>query len=302
MPCFYPIKAWRSKELTAHGKRGLVFKEEKGLPLSQLKIPCGRCIGCRLERSRQWAVRCMHEAKSWEKNCFVTLTYNDDQVPQGNTLVRNDLQTFMRDLRYRYKPKKIRFYACGEYGDQTSRPHYHLCLFNHDFEDQKLWKDKNGIQLFTSEILQEIWPAGFSTISQLTFESAAYTARYVLKKQNGESATQHYEYIDKETGELFDRLPEFNAMSLKPGIGANFFKRYQADIFPSDQVITRGVPTKPPRYYDKELEKIDPTQIQEVKKRRKKNALRHIKDSTPERLREREKVVKAKVKRNQRTL
>jgi len=302
MPCYYPIKAWRSKELTANGKRGLVFKEEKGIPLSLLQIPCGRCIGCKLERSRQSAVRCMHEAKMHSENCFITLTYSPEYEPQGKTLDKADLQKFIKRLRKFYAPKKIRYYACGEYGEKFDRPHYHICIFGHDFADKKLWQDKNGYQLFTSATLEKIWPFGYSTIGPLTFETAAYTARYVLKKQNGDNAIKHYEYIDSDTGEIFDREPEFNRMSLKPGIGDAFFRRYTSDIYPSDQVITRGFPSKPPRFYDTQFERINPLLLTEVKKTRVKKAKRNKQDSTHDRLMAREQCAKARVKRNQREL
>lgn len=296
MPCYNPLTAWRTPLQT------ITFDRNKGISTSKMQLPCGSCIGCRLERSRQWAMRCMHEAKSYEDNCFITLTYADDQIPEGNTLIKSHFQNFMKRLRFEYNKKKIRFYACGEYGDSSSRPHYHACLFNHDFTDKTLWKEKNDTKLYVSETLNKLWPLGFATIGALTFESAAYTARYVLKKQNGANAASHYEFIDTGTGEVFNRTPEFTLMSRNPGLGTKYFEEFGADVYPSDTVIVGGFPSKPPRFYDKKAEKTHPHLIKEVKEKRIKRARTKKADQTPERLKVREKCAQARIRKAKREI
>jgi hypothetical protein len=134
MPCYFPITAWRSKDgKNEAGKWPVVFKPTAGYLDKELKLPCGRCIGCRLERSRQWAVRCVHEASLHEKNCFITLTYSPENLPKDGSLDVSHFQKFMKRFRKRFGPG-IRFFHCGEYGESLSRPHYHACIFGFDFE------------------------------------------------------------------------------------------------------------------------------------------------------------------------
>ena len=120
-------------------------------------MPCGQCIGCRLERSRQWAIRCVHEASLWPDNCFVTLTFDDDNIISSGSLVKADFQKFMKRLRKRFG-KGVRYFHCGEYGDLLGRPHHHACLFNFSFPDRYLWSSSGGVNLYRSPTLEELWP------------------------------------------------------------------------------------------------------------------------------------------------
>ena len=131
MPCYTPLKGWRSQERTESGKRAITFRLREGYADMPVDVPCGQCIGCRLERSRQWAVRCMHEASLYENNCFITLTYNEDHIPSDGSLKKDHFQKFMKRLRKKFGAG-IRFFHCGEYGAELSRPHYHAILFNFD--------------------------------------------------------------------------------------------------------------------------------------------------------------------------
>lgn len=223
-----------------------------------LELACGRCIGCRLDRSRAWAVRCMHEAQMHNESCFITLTYREDSVPPGFSLRYLDFQDFMRKLRKRVG-KPIRFFMCGEYGGRYSRPHFHACIFGFSFlSDRSFWKSGVGdTPLFRSATLESLWPFGFSSIGEVTFASAAYVARYVMKKV-AESGAVGSAPVDKNTGEVIRRCPEFCRMSLKPGIGASWLDRYYADVFPLGKVVMNGVETRAPRYYEKRLRKLDP--------------------------------------------
>ena len=117
MPCYYPLQGWRSKELTKNGKRAIVFDRKKGYVDQPLEVPCGQCIGCRLDRSRDWALRCIHEAQLHEDNSYITLTYDDDNLPANASLDKSDFQKFMKRLRKSLGDKKVRFFHCGEYGE-----------------------------------------------------------------------------------------------------------------------------------------------------------------------------------------
>jgi hypothetical protein len=300
MACYSPLQGYRSAELTKLGKRKIVFSSSLAIDTSklfQITVSCGQCIGCRLERSRQWAIRCMHEAKLHDDNCFITLTYRDDCLPKGNTLVMRDFQLFMKRLRKRFG-NSIRFFHCGEYGEKFGRPHYHACLFNFDFPDKVLWKKSNGMSLFTSAILDELWPYGFSTIGSVTFESAAYVARYIMKKKFGDNARLHYADIDFSTGELlFERKPEYVTMSRRPGIGKKWIDSYMDDTYKDDFIVLDGgKKVRPPRYYDSQYELFSPSDYQRIKNLRKRNSVKFADNNTPDRLHVREIVLRSKLK------
>lgn len=181
---------------------------------------------------------------------------------------------------------KVRFFACGEYGDNTFRPHYHACIFGTDFPDKKLFgKSPAGHDLFRSPLLERSWGLGHVAIADLTFESAAYVARYCLKKMTGEQAEAHYQHIDQVTGECTQLTPEFARMSLKPGIGGKWFEMYSSDVYNGhDYVVINGRKCRPPRYFDRLLEKTDPDRLEQIKAERIARAQKLTADNTPERL------------------
>ncbi len=200
----------------------------------------------------------------------------------------------MKRLRNASPTKTIRYYMCGEYGENFSRPHYHACLFGHDFPDKEVFKEVEGIITYTSAILESIWTHGFCTIGELNFDTAAYTARYIAKKITGEPAADHYTTSHPATGELIHLEPEFNQMSLRPGIAKDWYDQYKTDIYPSDFLIHCGKTIKVPRYYDK-LYELEGNDIEELKRKRKLRA-RGNPDNTPARLVVREKVKQLKYK------
>lgn len=278
MPCYHPLTGWQCRDglvvFVSNLRRYDIEKE--------VQIPCGQCVGCRLERSRQWAMRCVHEASLYEQNAFVTLTYDEDHVAG---LDYEDFQKFMKRLRKHY-PQKIRFYMCGEYGPQLQRPHFHACLFNLDFEDKTPWgTGAGGEPIWRSATLERLWPQGFSTIGQVNFKTAAYTARYCMKKVTGKNAKFYYN----------ERTPEFNHMSLKPGIGAAFLKKWINDVYPNDYVVIKGKEMKPPKYYDKIYRTLDEEKYEQIKYERIKIGKENYKDNTNERLKVKEIVTEAKV-------
>ena len=312
MACNYPIQAYRLKD------GSVVFDTKKGYDIiNYIKIPCGACIGCRLERARQWALRCVHEASLYERNCFITLTYNKEHLPDANELDYSDFQKFMKRLRKKvcnYLPttkhhgpyRKIRFFMCGEYGENFRRPHFHACIFNLDFDDRIYHKtSKAGSKIYTSEILQSIWRdkennnIGYTSVGDITFDSAGYVARYIMKKGNDE---RDYEYINLETGEVQKQKKEFNRMSLKPGIGNGFYKKFKSDIFPHDICVINGVETKPPKYYYKMLVKEEPELAERISYEREARARKNSADNTEDRLIVKEKVLIAKTKNLRREL
>lgn len=237
-----------------------------------------------------------------EISCFVTLTYDDANLPPGQTLVKSHFQSFMKRLR-KFHGAPIRYFHCGEYGEKDARPHYHALLYGIDFAD-KVFHTRNhdGDTIWKSATLEKIWGKGFCTIGRLNFKTAAYTARYIFKKVTGDSAAAHYESIDPDTGEIFNRLPEYITMSLKPAIGATWYQRYKTDVFPSDFLIHEGRKMVPPKYYFRILEKEKPTLHTQLKYRRISNAALRKQDNTPERLAVRKEVKQAALKQLKRTL
>lgn len=236
-----------------------------------------------------------------KSNCFITLTYSPENFPSHGSLNYRDFQLFLKRLRK--VAGKVRFYMAGEYGEDFSRPHFHALIFGYDFPDRKPFRAlSSGGMLYRSSLLESLWPFGFSSIGDCTFESAAYVARYVMKKITGRQAVTHYEAIDYSTGEIVSRVPEFNKMSLKPGIGATWYERYSSDVFPHDRVIVRGVKTKPPRYYDKLLEKQDGFLFDEIKYNRFVDSLNWLSDNTDTRLIAKEIVAKARLSQLKRSL
>jgi len=280
-----------------NGKPIWRFSRSKRL-VDAVEVPCGRCVGCRLERSRQWAVRCVHHAQMREDNCFITLTYNDEHLPHGFTLVKSHFQNFMKALRPRIGAP-IEYFMCGEYGDLMGRPHYHAILFGVDFPDKVVWNRStaDGL-LYKSDVLEALWGKGFCSIGALTFESAAYVARYALKKINGAKSRFHYQYIDPVTGEITDRLPEYVSMSLKRPIGKNWLTAYKSDVYPADEVVIRGRQMKPAKYYDKQLSEDERTPIKEKRQAFAKAS----KDNTAARREVREEVKLAQIKQLKRGL
>lgn len=246
-----------------------------------------------------WAARCVHHAQTYLENSFLTLTYDEDHLPHGATLYPHHLQLFVKRVRKSLYPKLVEYFGCGEYGDELGRPHYHLLLFNHRFPTEAIWnKSHAGFAQYLSSALTKLWPYGRATQGELTFESAAYCARYALKKINGEKAKRHYERVDPETGEITRRAPEFLLMSKRRPIGKEWLTNFKSDVYPSDFIVVRGQKMKPPRYYDQQLSEAEKTPIKEARALRAKRSP----DNTPERLKAREIVKLAQVKQLQRNL
>lgn len=320
MPCYSPIRAFRTPN-------GVVFSALRRFDIvGEVDLPCGQCLGCRLRRSKDWAVRITHEAQLYRYTCFVTLTYRDEELPPGGSLHYRHFQKFVRALRQAARSghggissdpqgslgpsagpsgcsgdspvsaaSRIRFFMCGEYGPLNLRPHYHACLFNVDFTDSyPAGKSGAGAVFYRSPTLEKFWPYGHSSIQPLNPQTAGYCARYVVDKVTGDMAHAHYRTIDPD-GVVGSRIPEFCRCSLKPGIGARWYQRFGSDVARGDAVVLEGTACPPPRYYDKlekrkKLVKWDSTEFA-----RQQRAKAGYQDQTPERLEVREQVHKARV-------
>ena len=286
MACYTPLKAFRTRVGT--GDYDITFNENHPEIIHPLRLPCGSCIGCKADRARDWAIRCTHEASMYEENSFITLTYDEDNLPfkyekhgkiiktKDPTLNHKDFQNFMKRLRKNIDTtdgRKVKYFMCGEYGDAYERPHYHLCLFNYDFPDKEIYGEgKAGDTLYNSEILSNAWQnQGYANVGAVTFQSAAYVAGYIDKKITGKMAENHYA----------GRKPEYTTSS--NGIGKTWFDQYYRDVYPSDQVVCKGKDRsyvfRPPRYYDKLYERMNKTDFDYIKSKREESA--HLHESNP---------------------
>lgn len=280
MPCYGPLTGYYSREVGETGKRKIVFDPRLSNSAVPIKLPCGQCIGCRLERSRQWAMRLLHERKFHEQSAFLTLTYNNENLPPGGTLVKRDFQLFMK--RYRKSlDRKIKFFMCGEYGEKNARPHYHAIIFGHDFADKRYFSaNRRGDKYFTSEALGSLWGLGHNVIGAVTFDSCAYVARYIVKKVTGSGAVDHYSVVDGN-GQVFERLPEYTDQS--NGIGKRYYERFHAEVYTHDSVVINAREVRPPRYYDSLYELTNSGELAKIKRKRRMKALLFKADNTSRR-------------------
>lgn len=330
MGCYSPLKGWRDR-----GSGGITFRRENGYG-EKMEVGCGHCLGCRLAYSHMWAMRITHEAELHELdggNCFITLTYRDKTecetyeqlengkyVPDDWSLHKSHFRNFMKRLRKAFPDNQIRYFAVGEYGrkckhgiDLTSyncplcncgRPHFHACIFNLSFSDLEAYQSDNAVTRYTSPTLEKIWGYGFVDVGELNYNSAAYCAKYILKKVRKVNCDHHYMSYDMN-GEITFITPEFTMMSRgnasykgkKCGIGAGWYEKYKSDVFPSDEtpVPGFGVMKGVPRYYYEMLKEEDPDMYESVKRKRLQYMFDNKEEFTAERLEAKAKCKKAKL-------
>lgn len=223
-----------------------------------------------------------HPAEGVPRACFVTLTYSDANLPEDRSLRKRDWQLFVKRLR---KARgQVRYLACGEYGEERLRPHYHACLFGEDFSDDRIVLEEEDDQvLSTSPVLERIWGHGFVTVAPLTFQSAAYVAKYTTKGLTGEAKEKARERVCAETGEVWRVEPEFAVASNRPGLGAKWFERYGSDCYPDDFLVVNGEKVGVPRYYDKLLARGMPEFSEMIRAKREEKAKKFAGAWTPER-------------------
>ena len=280
MKCFSPLQGYR---VFAPGdKPYITFKDnfKTNHRTEAVEIRCSNCIGCRLTKARDWAVRISHEASQHDENSFITLTYAPEHLPPYGGLSKKDWQDFMHRLRKeldrKYDGKTVRFYMCGEYGtDETQhnklgRPHFHAIIFGHDFSDDRLFKEeRNGNKTYVSPMLERVWGKGRTEIGSVTLESAGYVAGYVTKKLNGDKAVGHYTRVNKKTGEFIDIEPEFARMSRMPGIGKGWYEKFSDDLA-KGFITVNGKQCSIPEFYKKLLSDRQPLVMERIEEEGKK--------------------------------
>lgn len=289
-----------------------------------MEVACGQCLGCRLDRSRMWAMRLVHESTLHETtggNSFITLTYRDPEIctteellqekhiPSDWSLQKSHYQKFMKRLRKARPSSKLKYFHCGEYGNicrhginlekvkcplcNVGRPHYHSILFNCSFSDLEPYGSApDGRTLYSSPELEKIWGYGHVDVGEVNWQSAAYVARYCLKKINGVNAADHYLAVEHD-GTITELEPEYATMS--NGLGAQWYEKYKSDLWPSDEVpvVGQGVIKKVPRYYEEKLKAVDEDLHAYIKEKRLEFRMENAHEYTAERLHSKYRVKKA---------
>lgn len=307
MSCLHPLKGYAANPDLNDGKRGFTRNKHQGYVDRQVTLKCGKCKACRLERARDWSIRCMHEAQMHQDNSFLTLTYADEHLPAPPSISKKEIQDFLLRLRDKIG-RSVRYYACGEYGEQLSRPHYHLLAFGFDPPDKRFHKrNKQGNPIWTSALIDDVWGKGHTWVGTVTQASAGYVARYLMKKQTGDNADNHYLWLGPD-GRHYRLEPEFNLMSKgrngTGGLGEAWYRKYgDTDCHNQDYIVGRDGREYPvPRFYDKLLERQDPKRLAEIKKARAKRAEVYAEHQTSRRLYDREIVLNAKLSRLKREI
>lgn len=278
---YYKAQIYRSHDAIG----GLEEDLKKSIGIETQKIPCGKCIGCRLDYSREWANRGFLEAKCWKDNYFVTLTYDDMNLPTQEWLDTDDEGNYTRSIRHPLIPEDftkfmkklrkelgngIRFMGCGEYGTEGKRPHFHIILFNAKLPKESFYKPRiiNNEMYFQNTIIEKCWKKGLSNVSEASWNNIAYTARYITKKINGDMETEHYDE--------YGNVKEFFRTSRNGGIGKFYYDAHKNEIYKNDEIIVKNrqgaVSYKPPKYFDDMYEKEQPKKMKEIKRRRLRQA------------------------------
>lgn len=225
MPCYYPADAWRSKRVNPEtGKRPITFQRSAGYSDMALQVPCGKCDGCQADRAMAWAIRCHQEASLHKSNSFLTITYNDKNLPSDGKLRPDDLRLFFRRLKSGYD---FRYFACGEYGDKTRRPHYHALIFGQDFLQGNVVQINEN--LYSNNDVAETWGNGTVVCAPVTMATCCYVAGYVAKKIG-----------DTDT---------FSKMSRNPGIGKRWIEKYWQEVANNGTVVIEGRELPVPQRY-----------------------------------------------------
>lgn len=248
-------------------------------------IGCGQCIECRLQYARDWSIRLEKENRMHDTSSFVTLTYDDENLPYGGTLVKEDIAAFHKRLHNRLLRSRgygIRFYYAGEYGELLRRPHYHSIIFGFDFPDKKFYKENDrGEPIYVSDYLRDLWPAGRNGIGLVTFDSCMYVAGYVTKKitkpHDAASEARYaaaYGRYDAD-GRYYTVLPEFCNMSRGrgkvKGIGSSWLAKFGTETYRDDSLVVNGASVRPPRYFDNLFEEVDADRVKVLKSKRRAN-------------------------------
>lgn len=310
MSCNAPIRAFQLMAKNSEGKNVILFNEKdvRGKNYIETELPCGRCMGCRIEKARSLAIRCMHESEMFEFNCCLTLTYDDDHIDEDHSLRPDDWKTFIHNLRQTDEGfqevicpddkirRPIRYIQTGEYGDIDQRPHHHAMLFNYDFIDkQYLYTSDAGQRYYESQRLEELWPHGIAHISEVNSSAANYICRYCTKKIIEEIEETKYQRINENTGEIYEVLPEYSTKSNRPGLGRFWLDKYGKETFDRGYLYSNGHKAAIPKYYERIMETINPCSVYKVKMDKKKEMMKRPKETT-KRKAQKDRALKLKMK------
>lgn len=296
--CYNRITAYQVNYQTQ-----LLFKRPtNGQAYKIITLSCGKCIGCRVNDTRDLATRMMNEVSMHEHNQFLTLTIDDSYMNSNQSLVKSDFCNFMKRLRKYYQSKfsiqGIRFTMCGEYGELTYRPHYHAVIYNLPIPDLEHYTTSKGNKLYTSKIIEQIWQMGNVLVGNVTEQTCQYVTGYLKKGQMNEEWETDELIVDRETGEFEPRLPPYRQSSNRPGIGHDWYQKYKSDCFPSDFIVLNGQKLTIPKYYSRLKKREDEVEYENILSKRKEKMCtpQHRENTSLKRLEVRKKVQLAKSK------
>lgn len=306
MACFHPIEGFRSAE------GGLTMSRAKSPTKTPVCVPCGQCLGCRVDKREQWKLRMMHEASLHDENCFVTFTYSPEHLVRPwlnaagewrGSVSAADVSGAIKRLRRRIEPQRLRFHFKTEYSPGVLQPHGHGAFFGWRPSDLvPCDRSAAGFTVYSSAFLDEVWGKGLVGVGDLTAESCGYIANHNVDKLDGQKAKDAYSRFDYSTGEIFEVEPETCRMSTHPGIGRGWIDQFERDCFPSNFIIVDGRKKPVPRYYKQRLKDrfslpqadvdrlvpVDDAKVMSRKSRARARTPEFIANSTPERLAVRE--------------
>ena len=235
MSCYKSKPAWKATYPNENGKHPIRFNQPGDKRTPDYFIDCGKCEGCRARQRMDWAIRMSHEAAEHKHNSFLTLTYDDDNLPEDGKIHRKHVKNFLERLEYKlgYKP---RYYVCGEYGELTRRPHYHAIIFGDDFRESRYTYAIND-KLYGNKDLERVWRNGAISIADFSHATALYTAGYVTKK--------------------ISDTDNFSMQSRNPPLGKTWVRKHHDNIRRLERITIEGQEYPIPKVYMKWLEGVE---------------------------------------------
>lgn len=326
MPCFKLRDGWFDVSSGERQGRPLMRFPvgEDPYDWERVDLKCRNCIGCRGDRARDVSLRASHEAMMVSASCFLTLTYDRGHLPiitstlsaegqrqalerpatvmpYGGSLRRRDVELFMKRLRdylHRHYGVRVRGYLVGEYGERSSRPHYHALLWGFDFGHDRVpaGKSQGGHPMWSSKLLDELWTHGFCRINEMGQEVAQYAAKYALK-----SLGAKHELRRLVDGRIVEVEPPFDSLPHGKALGLPWLERFWTDVFPRGVVVLRGgVQLPAPLAYMKACKERDPATFERIADERRREAAKRLADAMPARLAAREGVAHARARQSKR--